>query len=115
MTWLKSKLIAWLFRSFQKEIRSLNRVLGKKEEDLLLSALYQNEAFRKFIVTRETMIVLSMANEGKKPSDEDYIMSYGRRLEIMSLYYTAKRANQRRQEALAQEQKKDSAPAQVKT
>lgn len=100
MQWLKRKLISYLLRSNQKDIQTLKRTIDKKEEDMLLSSLWQNQAFRNWIVTRENIHCLGMSNNLKKPTDDEYLTLYGRRLEVLDLHITAKLAFNRRQVAL---------------
>ena len=106
MYWIRRKLIAYLLRSFQKDIRNFKGALSKKEEDLMLSALWQNQSFRNYLVARESAMIIQMANAGKPPSDEEYGILYGRRLELVALYTTARLAHMREQDALAKAQKK---------
>ena len=90
MNWIKRRIASWLLRSYQKELSLIKGQLDKKEEILLFSGLYQNAAFRKYLSTRENALVLQMANELKKPSNEDFVVLYGRRLELMDLYIHAR-------------------------
>ena len=100
MNYIQRKLTSYLLRSHQKDILNIKKTLTKQEEDLLLSSLWQNQSFRNWIVARENALCLNMANELKKPSDEEYIALYGRRLEVMSLQQITKLAYNRRQKEL---------------
>lgn len=105
MNYLKRKLFSYLFRDFQKELSTLKGTLSKQEEDLLLSGMWQNQVFRNYVVSQETALTIAMANDGKKPSDEEYLILYGRRMELLHLYNLARLAYNRRQVELKEKKK----------
>lgn len=105
MNYLRSRLIAYFLRSFHKDLSTLAGKIDKKEQDTFLSSWYQNPAFRSYIKAREAAIVLYMANENTKPSDQLYTELYGRRLELLDIYNAAHLAYNKRQRELAKAQK----------
>lgn len=76
---------------------------------MLLSGLWQNQAFRNYLVVRENACIIAMANNLKKPSDEEYQELFGRRLEILDLYLTTRNAfnaREKHKEKLAKDREK---------
>ena len=105
MNYLRSRLLAYFLRSFQKDLKALTGNIDKKEQDILLSGLFQNKGFLGYINARQVLIIQAMANENKKPSDSLYTELYGRRLELLDLLTSAKIAYNKRQRELAKDQK----------
>lgn len=120
--YLKRKLTKYILRSFQKDIYGTRRELSKQEEDILLSGMWQNQAFRNWVYDEENKLTLAMANEGVKPSDEQYDTWLGMRLKLADLNQKARSAHKRhekeinkrkKQDALAKEEKETSQSPQV--
>jgi len=68
--------------------------LSKEEYDGMLSALWQNPAFRKFVADRDAKLIFTLAgSEGMKPEPRDaYVMHTGQRVENLILAREAKAA-----------------------
>lgn len=99
-------LIALLLRKYQKELQTLRGTLTKEREDEMLSYLYQNQAFRNYLYSRENAIIIGLANEyAFKPLDEKYYREQGRRLELANLLNETRLAHNRK-EALGKVQNK---------
>ena len=88
------------------------QVISKQEEDLLLSALWENPAFRKYVAERDSKLIHAMAGgEGMGPEPrEAYLLHTGQRVENLLLARDAKAAYNRQIQAikLAQAQDKKS-------
>ena len=102
MQWLNKTLVTYLLRSFQKDIHGTQKVLEDKERILMLSSMYQNPSFRNYINQRNADIVLKMAGDGKLPTNTDYLIFYGRRLELLNLLELTRIAYDRRQKEIVE-------------
>src|SRR3990167_7298940 len=59
MKFLKKKFLEILFRHFQKQVSEVPFTrLTQEQKDGLLSQLWQNDAFRNYIIRRETELML---------------------------------------------------------
>lgn len=86
------------------------KYVQRPQRDSVFSALWQDQSFRNYVITRDRELVLAMTNRLLKPSDDEYMVLYGRRLELMDLHDEAKDAFMRLEKArghtaLAQERK----------
>lgn len=70
------------------------QILEKEQYDGLLSQLWQNPAFRKYVADRDAKLIFTMAgSEGMAPEPrEAYTMHSGQRVELLILAREAKAA-----------------------
>lgn len=108
---LRNKIVDILIWFLEKDFSSSPKeTLAKAEFDVLLSGLWQNPAFRKYVADRDAKLIFTMAgSEGMAPEPRDaYVMHTGQRVELLILAREAKaswaRVEKQRAEALAQEQ-----------
>lgn len=92
---LRTKFIEILIRILQRDISEYPKdALTKEQYDLLLSGLWQNDSFRKYIANRDAKLIFTMAgSEGMAPEPRDsYVMHTGQRVELLILAREAKAA-----------------------
>jgi hypothetical protein len=88
-------IVKTLIRLLDSELSSVSKeLLTKDVETGLLSQLWQNPAFRKYVADRNAKIVFTMAGgEGMEPEPRDkYHLHAGQRVEILLLAKRAKDA-----------------------
>ena len=73
------------------------KTLTKEQEDVMLSQLWQNDAFTKHVAERDLKLIFTMAGgEGMEAEPRDrYIMHTGQRVENLLLARDAKAAYNR--------------------
>ena len=94
-------VIAWLVR----DLSSMHRdALSKEQYDGLMSQLWQNPGFRKYIADRDAKLIYTLAGgEGMEPEPRDkYLLHAGQRFENLLLAREAKQAWTRSEKIRAQ-------------
>ena len=92
---MRKLLIDILIKYLQREISDFPKsTLRKEEYDGLLSGLWQNPAFRKYVQDRDAKLIFTLAgSEGMAPEPRDmYTMHTGQRVELLILAREAKQA-----------------------
>lgn len=86
--------IGILIRLLERHALGMPPTVERKEEDIMLSQMWENPAFRKHIATRNAKLIAQMAGgEGLKPEPRDaYCMHAGQRVENLILARDAKAA-----------------------
>lgn len=115
---MKSFLFSILIRILAADLeRGPHKPLTKDEEDGLLSQMWENPAFRKYVGDRDAKLVFTMAGgEGFEPEPRDkYLIHAGQRVENLVLAKNAKNAflrmaKMREQKASALAQAQEKAP-----
>lgn len=85
----------FLIRMLQRELSDMPKeTLAKEQYDGLLSQLWQNPAFRKYVGDRDAKLIWTMAGgEGMAPESRDnYVLHAGQRVENLLLAREAKLA-----------------------
>lgn len=104
MKWLRNGLIALLIKILEKDLRSDLIINGLTEEQYrgLLSQLWDNPAFRKYLGERETKIVFAIAGvAGNEPEPRDKTrIYYGQRVENLVLAARAKACAEERNQRI---------------
>lgn len=92
---IRKKLIDILIKLLQRELSDVPKeTLTKEQFDGMLSGLWQNPAFRKYVQDRDAKLIFTMAgSEGMAPEPrEAYTMHTGQRVELLILAREAKAA-----------------------
>lgn len=97
MSWSKRLLLVICIRVFESSLDSKSVVLTVEQEDGLLSQMWQNDAFRKYITARNEKIKYMLAGgEGMEPEPRDtYLIHIGQRVENLFFGSKAKLAYER--------------------
>ena len=93
--YLRRKILDILIKLLERELSDTpKQSLEKDAYDGLLSQLWQNPAFRKYVQDRDAKLIFTMAgSEGMAPEPrEAYTMHTGQRVEILILAREAKAA-----------------------
>ena|SRR3990167_8256996 len=96
--YLRRKYIDILIKLLARDLSEIPKeTLTKDQSDGLLSQLWQNPAFRKYIADRDAKLIFTMAgSEGMTPEPRDaYVMHTGQRVELLILAREAKKAYER--------------------
>lgn len=91
----RNKILDILIRLLQQELSDIpKQTLDKGVYDGMLSQLWQNPAFRKYVQDRDAKLIFTMAgSEGMAPEPRDmYVMHTGQRVELLILAREAKAA-----------------------
>lgn len=91
-------LFEFLIRYLARELSDIPKeTLEKNEYDGLLSTLWQNAGFRKYVADRDAKLIWTMAgSEGMEPEPrEKYLLHCGQRVENLLLAREAKQAYMR--------------------
>lgn len=102
---LRRLILDILIGLLSKELHSVTPVtLAKEQYDGMLSQLWENPAFRKYVADRDAKLIFTMAgSEGMAPEPRDsYVMHTGQRVELLILAREAKKAFERNQSQVKQ-------------
>lgn len=97
---VRSKLIEILMNLLSRELSTVPKeTLVKEHYDGMLSQLWENPAFRKYVADRDMKLVWTLAGgEGLAAEPRDaYVMHTGQRVELLILAKEAKKAFERNQ------------------
>ncbi len=92
---MRNRLLKFLIKMLARELSDIPKeTLSKEQYDGLLSALWQNPSFRKYVADRDAKLIWTMAGgEGLEPEPRDkYYLHSGQRVEILLLASESKRA-----------------------
>ena len=95
---MRRLIFEFVIRVLQRELSEMPReTLTKEQADGLLSQMWQNPSFRKYVADRDAKLIWTMASgEGLAPEPRDkYLIHFGRRLENLELAREAKQAYNR--------------------
>lgn len=94
--WIKKRVTSFLLRNFASDVRELQYTsLTVEQKDGMFATMWEFPSFRNYFIRRETDLVRAMSDVVMKPSDDDYMILYGRRLELMELHNEARDAYNR--------------------
>jgi hypothetical protein len=85
---MKNKLINLLIWLIEKDLSTIPRQTLTDEQYVgLMSQLWNNIAFQKYVADRDALLVYTMAGvAGNKPEPrDDHILKFGQRVEILTL------------------------------
>jgi hypothetical protein len=104
--YMRKRLLDILIKLLERELSDMPKEpLSKEQSDGLLSQMWENPSFRKYVADRDAKLIFTMAgSEGMEPEPRDkYVMHTGQRFEILLLAAEAKKAFNRRTERLSVE------------